>query len=290
MSHVNPLCSTAISFSNSILTGHSCRIPPPLYIAGEHHINLSGGWYAQDLELCSMISQNPHWGLKVACPTVSPPDQCIRNSHNWENYFTWILSKWFYASSHSLAYTCQHSVWAWQNSTLQHSSGCIPRLYHQYRKVATQGSTSIYSLHEKLLNTLTRFGCRHLPTPSNLLKCLHQIAQYEFCCKPAAAIALIHSGTPATHSQFWNTTSADGSIQVIDCICKQDPQCFSVPWILKSCWRTWYLVDMIRNMTDTELQDFLQFTTGSSVLITNKVNLEESQYMCSGYKQSTLQQ
>ena len=134
-------------------------------------------------------------------------------------------------------------------------------------------------LQEKLLNTLTRFGCRHLPTPSNLLKCLHQIAQYEFCCKPAAAIALIHSGIPATHSQFWNTTSADGICALYKSLTVSASKILSV--LVFREFRnpaeervSGYLVDMIGNMTDTKLQDFLQFMTGSSVLITNKVNIE----------------
>ena len=122
-------------------------------------------------------------------------------------------------------------------------------------------------LQEKLLNTLTRFGCQQLPTPSNLLKCLHQIAQYVFCCKPAAAIALIHSGIPATHSQFWNTISADGICAPYKSLTVSASKILSVlvfPKFRNPAEEhvSGYLVDMIGNMTDTQLQDFLRFTTG----------------------------
>ena len=70
-------------------------------------------------------------------------------------------------------------------------------------------STFSEDVQESLLNTLSRFGCRQLPKPSNLLKCLQQIANFEFCIKPAAAISLIHSGIPPTHLPFWKSKSVD---------------------------------------------------------------------------------
>ena len=59
------------------------------------------------------------------------------------------------------------------------------------------------ALRADLLNILSRFGCRQMPTPSNLHNLVEQVALYEFCAKPAAALALIHSGIPLTHKPFW---------------------------------------------------------------------------------------
>lgn len=63
-------------------------------------------------------------------------------------------------------------------------------------------------LQDKLITTLARFGCRLLPTPSNLMNVIQQIAQYEFLTKPAAGISMIHSGIPLNHRQFWSSKSS----------------------------------------------------------------------------------
>lgn len=65
-------------------------------------------------------------------------------------------------------------------------------------------------LQEILLNILSRFGCRQMPTPSNLRACLIQVAQFEFCSKPAAAVSLMHSGVPSMHANFWQQRSVEG--------------------------------------------------------------------------------
>ncbi len=65
-------------------------------------------------------------------------------------------------------------------------------------------------LREKLLSILARYGCRQMPTPSNLKLCLLQVARFEFCSKPAAAICLMHSGIPVSHADFWRSMSVEG--------------------------------------------------------------------------------
>ncbi len=65
-------------------------------------------------------------------------------------------------------------------------------------------------VEEKLLNTLSKYGCRQIPTPSNLKSCLLQIARFEFVCKPAAAISLMNYGVPKALVQFWLSRSVEG--------------------------------------------------------------------------------
>ena len=55
------------------------------------------------------------------------------------------------------------------------------------------------------MNTLSRFGCRQIPKPSNLVDLIEQVARYEFC---TAAIALLHSGIPLNHATFWASKTA----------------------------------------------------------------------------------
>ena len=60
-----------------------------------------------------------------------------------------------------------------------------------------------FAVRAGLINVLSRFSCRQIPTQSNLSALFEQVAHYEFCAKPAAALALIHSGIPQTHKLFW---------------------------------------------------------------------------------------
>lgn len=44
------------------------------------------------------------------------------------------------------------------------------------------------SIHDSLLSVLSRFGCRQLPTTTNLMPCIEHIVQYEFVTRPAPSI------------------------------------------------------------------------------------------------------
>ena len=64
-------------------------------------------------------------------------------------------------------------------------------------------------------NILSRFGCRQVPKPSTLMNIIEQVAKYEFCTKPAAAVALVNTGIPLKHKAFWATKSS----RVIQSLC-----------------------------------------------------------------------
>ena len=64
------------------------------------------------------------------------------------------------------------------------------------------------SMAEDLVGILSRFGCRQLSNHLNLPNVIEDIARYEFCVKPAAALALIHAGIPHIHQFFWQKKSA----------------------------------------------------------------------------------
>ena len=134
-------------------------------------------------------------------------------------------------------------------------------------------------VQEKLLTTLSRFGCRQLPTPSNLLKCLQQIAFYEFCTKPAAAIALIHSGVPSSHLTFWRDKSVDGICSLYKSLAVSAHKVIDILKVAHISNAAeeriyGYLVEMIGNMPEEQLQAFLRFVKGSSVLITNQLQIK----------------
>ena len=129
-----------------------------------------------------------------------------------------------------------------------------------------------------VMNILSRFGCRQIPKPSNLVTLIEQVVRYEFCIKPAAAIALLHSGIPLNHATFWATKTAS-DIQSLHhrltatpskVISKLDLSEASNPSEERVCG---YLMTMIGNMQPLELRLFLRFITGASVCIAPKIEI-----------------
>ena len=73
-----------------------------------------------------------------------------------------------------------------------------------FKEALENGEESVFplSLRDDLMSTLSTFGCRMLPSPSTLPGLIEQVARYEFLIKPAAGIAMIHSGIPLNHENF----------------------------------------------------------------------------------------
>ena len=59
----------------------------------------------------------------------------------------------------------------------------------------------------QLSSILGRFGCRQLPTTSNLRQLVLQVARFEFVTKPSGAVQSISFGIPPSHRQFWKGLS-----------------------------------------------------------------------------------
>ena len=87
---------------------------------------------------------------------------------------------------------------------------------HLIKEVILLGTAGKFPDHvqEKMLNILSRFGCRQIPAPASLVACIEDIAKYEFITKPAVAIFSVHSGIPKSHKDFWNKQSIS-SISII---------------------------------------------------------------------------
>ena len=74
--------------------------------------------------------------------------------------------------------------------------------------LACDGVSFPVTIQEKLTAVLGEFGCRQLPTPSNLSKLVILVARYVFVTKPAAVIATIPCGV-VSHQSFWCKKSPD---------------------------------------------------------------------------------
>ena len=118
-----------------------------------------------------------------------------------------------------------------------------------------------------LLDTLSKFGCRQLPTPSNLMSIIERIAEYEFLAKPAAAISLVHTGIPILHKPFWIKNNITSIYNQLTVTAEKVHNLLSLPQASSlSEERVYgYLKTMVGNISNDELRSFLRFVTGSSV-------------------------
>ncbi len=129
---------------------------------------------------------------------------------------------------------------------------------------------------ETLLTVLSRFGCRQLPTPTNLMFCIRDIAEYEFVTRPAAAIFSVYSGIPLTHQAFWigkNVSSMSGIYESLTVTAKKvtDLLMLSDAKSANEERVCGYLTTMIGNMNNDELRSFLRYVTGSSVCSASEI-------------------
>lgn len=123
-----------------------------------------------------------------------------------------------------------------------------------------------------LINLLSRYGCREIPTSQSLKRQLFEVAKYEFQLKPLGAISAMNSGITLCERTFWQQQKVEGLHLLYTSLSATPGKILS--WIeepedLNPCEQKvfGYLQQYIGNMKVEELQKFLRFTTGSSVLI-----------------------
>lgn len=134
------------------------------------------------------------------------------------------------------------------------------------------------SLQEDLMSTLSLFGCRVLPTPSTLINLIQQVAQYEFLTKPAAGIALIHSGIPLNHRDFW-ANKMPSDIETLYQLLALSPKkvnslfTFPIDMAMHQSRISGYLQTMVGNMSPEDLRLFMRFVTGSCACVTSHIKV-----------------
>ena len=120
---------------------------------------------------------------------------------------------------------------------------------------------------DKMLNILSRFGCRQIPAPASLVACIENIAKYKFITTPAAAIFSVHSGIPKNHKDFWNKQSISPFFRIYNDL-TVTPSCQKNEERVYS-----YFTCMIGNTNVIEGRNFLRFVTGSSVCSTTGISV-----------------
>ena len=134
-------------------------------------------------------------------------------------------------------------------------------------------STGIQS---KLINLLSRFGSRQMPTPSNLRIHLVQVAKYQFLTKPIGAHLAINSGIDTTERAFWSQLSIE-DLYSLYCSLSGTPgrilDLMEEPIFMNPAEERvyGYLRDLIGNFSVDNTRKFLRFVTGSAVLSSSPI-------------------
>ena len=121
-----------------------------------------------------------------------------------------------------------------------------PPAFFGMHSLIIQGNTSVCGIYSRITREAAKhphsFWLSTLADSIQLVEVSPSDRTIWVLLQTSSSDPLRYSCYPFTvleyHICWWHMCS----IQVFDCIRKQDPQCFSVPWISKSCWRTCFRV------------------------------------------------
>ena len=130
-----------------------------------------------------------------------------------------------------------------------------------------------------IVSILSRFGCREMPTATNLRQLIIQVAKHELLMAPVGAHYVLNSGVPTIHHAFWEQFSVADLYKlykVLNGTPAQIIQDIAEPLGMnKAKERVFgFLIAYIGNMSIKTLRLFLRFVTGSSVRIGKKIKVE----------------
>ena len=133
-------------------------------------------------------------------------------------------------------------------------------------------------LQAKLVNLMSRYGCREVPKPENIRWLIIEISRHEFTVKPVGAIHAMNSGLPRIHQRFWDEYSVEKLYTLYKSLTANHEEVMQMirePGTMNSTEERiyGYLIMFVGSLTPEGLQGFLQFVTGSSVLLPNDVSV-----------------
>ena len=142
----------------------------------------------------------------------------------------------------------------------------------QFLKTALQqDSLTPYTpeMNAELIAIFSRFACRQILKPENMRLLIQHVAQYEFCTKPAAVIALMYCGISTSHGAYWDRM-LPGDISNLCLQLSVTPSKvlgMSFPAFTNEAQSrvSNYFTTFIGNMTAKQLKILLRFVTGASV-------------------------
>ncbi len=157
--------------------------------------------------------------------------------------------------------------------------------------IANVSSAFQPDMQEQLLSVLSAYGCRQIPSPSNLSKIIADIAQFVFLVNPMSALSMIYSGIPPQHQSYWSVKSLPEYqsywsvkspsdlyhlYQSLTATPSKVISLLNEPYCTNQAQKTvyGYLRQYIGSMTLDQVRLFLRFVNGSSVCTVEKLEVQ----------------
>lgn len=164
---------------------------------------------------------------------------------------------------------------AFVDSLSGHDSAIFKEAFAEIKAGKTTFSTTVQSA---LVSTMSGYGCREVPKPTNLKTMILQASTYTFIIQPPAALVAIHSGVPQQHLSFWRGLGVTGLYSIYGA------QSVSPAKVLKMFEDAvgtdaneeqilGYLRQYVGSMSTDELRRFLRFVTGSLVCLSCQIQV-----------------
>ena len=133
-------------------------------------------------------------------------------------------------------------------------------------------------LQGKLVSLMSRFGCREVPKPENLRRLVLEIGRHEFTVKAVGAIYSMNSGLPHLHQRFWDGYSVEKLYSLYKSLTANHEEVIKMirePDTMNGAEERVYsyLINFVGSLKSEDLQGFLRFVTGSSVMLPNDITV-----------------
>lgn len=130
----------------------------------------------------------------------------------------------------------------------------------------------------KLIDILSRFACRHIPTANSIQQLINDVARYEFSVKTLTATHAMRIGVPTIYSGFWENFTTEELFTLYKALTTTPSSVLRMilePVAMNAAKERvyGYLISFVGNLTLEELRLFLRFITGSSVCIDKKIEI-----------------
>ena len=122
----------------------------------------------------------------------------------------------------------------------------------------------------KLIEIVSRFECREIPTPKNMRTLLFELATYEFSVKPLAAINSMNSGMPEVLKRYFSCMVVEDVLDLYRRLTVSVETVLNLirePTMDNKAQETTfrYLIQYVSSLQTENLARFLRFVTGSIV-------------------------
>lgn len=151
-------------------------------------------------------------------------------------------------------------------------------IFQEALEVASKSSSSLTPFVPKLIDILSRFGCRRIPTANNIQQLIIDVARYEFSVKTVAATHAMRVGVPTIYSGFWENFTTEELFTLYKALTATPSSVLRMilePVAMNVAEERvyGYLISFVGNLRLEELRLFLRFITGSSVCIDKKIEV-----------------